>query len=123
MHERDVELAALGTFRTLGYDLRHGPELGPDAPGAERKDLQVAILTGRVRENLRRLNPYLAADSIDGLVRTLSHPPHPTLAGNNRWHHALLTDGMETEYRDAEIGEIRGSKARLVDFDDPASND
>ena len=123
VHERDVELAALGTFRTLGYDLRHGPELGPDAPGAERHDLQVAILAGRVRECLRRLNPYLAADSIDGLVRTLSHPPHPTLAGNNRWHHALLTDGMETEYRDAAIGEIRGSKARLVDFDDPASND
>ncbi|MEX2499350.1 MAG: type I restriction endonuclease subunit R [Wenzhouxiangellaceae bacterium] len=123
MHERDVELAALGTFRALGYDLRHGPELGPDAPGAERHDPRDVHLTSRVRETLRRLNPYLAADSIDGLVRILSHPPHPTLVRNNRWLHALLTDGMESEYRDSEVGEMRGGKARLVAFDDPNKND
>ena len=123
VHERDVELAALGTFRALGYDLRHGPELGPDAPGAERLDPREVVLTGRVRETLRRLNPYLAADTIDGLVRTLSHPPHPVLVRNNRWHHALWTDGMEAEYRDSEVGEMRGGNARLVDFDDPNEND
>jgi len=123
VHERDVELAALGTFRALGYDLRHGPELGPDAPGAERHDPRDVMLAGRVRETLRRLNPYLATDAIDGLVRTLSHPPHPVLIRNNRWHHALLTDGMEAEYRDSEVGEMRGGNARLVDFDDPNGND
>ncbi len=123
MHERDVELAALGTFRELGYDLRHGPELGPDAPGAERQAPRDVILAGRVREALHRLNPYLAADSIDGLVRTLSHPPHPVLVRNNRWHHDLVTGGMEIEYRDSEAGEMRGGKARLVNFDDPTEND
>ena len=123
VHERQVELAALGTFRGLGYDLRHGPELGPDAPGAERGAPEVVILAGRVRESLQRLNPYLAEDAIDGLVRILSDPQHPTLVRNNRWLHALLTDGMETEYRDSEVGEIRGGKARLVNFDHPASND
>jgi type I restriction enzyme R subunit len=30
---------------------------------------------------------------------------------------------MEVEYRDAAVGEIRGGRARLVDFDDPAEND
>ncbi|MDT8322211.1 MAG: type I restriction endonuclease subunit R [Xanthomonadales bacterium] len=65
----------------------------------------------------------MAADSIDGLVRTLSHPPHPALVRNNRWHHALLNGGMEIEYRDSAIGEMRGGKARLVDFDDPTEND
>ena len=123
VHERDVELAALGAFRALGYDLRHGPELGPDAPGTERQDARDVILSGRVRKALHRLNPYLAANALDGLVRPLSHPQQPTLTRNNRWHHALLIDGMEIEYRDAEVGEMRGGRARLVDFDDPAGND
>ena len=56
-------------------------------------------------------------------MRILSRPPHPTLIQNNRWFHALLTDGVEVEYRDATSGETRGGRARLVDFDNPAAND
>ena len=123
MNERDLELAALSTFKTLGYDLRHGPELGPDAAAAERDDLREVILAERVGAALRRLNPYLAKDASNGLLRSLTHPPHPTLVQNNRWQHALLNDGIEVEYRDAAIGELRGNKARLVDFDNPAAND
>ena len=60
---------------------------------------------------------------IEEVVRILSRPPHPTLIQNNRWFHALLTDGVEVEYRDAKSGETRGGRARLVDFDNPAAND
>src|SRR5262249_50679353 len=49
--------------------------------------------------------------------------PHPTLVQNNRWFHALLTDGVEVEYRDDKAGETRGGRVRLVDFDDPGAND
>src|SRR5690606_7352745 len=36
--------------------------------------------------------------------------------------HRLLVDGVTVEYRDAE-GAIRGAQARVIDFDDAASND
>ncbi len=57
------------------------------------------------------------------MVRILSRPPHPTLIQNNRWFHALLTDGVEVEYRDTKTGETRGGRARLIDFDNPAANE
>jgi type I restriction enzyme R subunit len=45
------------------------------------------------------------------------------LIENNRWFHGLLTDGVPVEYKDAQSGETRGGRARLVDFDNPADND
>ena len=42
---------------------------------------------------------------------------------NNRWFHALLTNGVKVEYRDTKTGEMRGGRARLVDFDNPGAND
>ena len=88
----------------------------------ERDDASQVMLTGRLASALHRLNPDLPHDTIEGVVRILSRPPHPTLIQNNRWFHAMLTDGVEIECRDAKSGEIRGRRARLVDFDNPATN-
>ncbi len=89
----------------------------------ERGDTSQAMLTGRLASALHRLNPDLPHDTIEGVVRILSRPPHPTLIQNNRWFHAMLTDGVEIECRDAKSGEIRGRRARLVDFDNSAANE
>ncbi|MBS0464906.1 MAG: type I restriction endonuclease subunit R, partial [Proteobacteria bacterium] len=123
VHEYDVELTALGQLRESGFDLRHGPELGPDAPGAERATHAECLLKGRLAAALQRINPHLPHDTLDGVARTLAHPPHPTLIQNNRWFHGLLVDGVPVEYRDAKSGEMRGGRARLIDFDNPAAND
>ena len=36
--ESDVEEAALGWLETLGYTIKHGPEIAFDADGGERAD-------------------------------------------------------------------------------------
>jgi type I restriction enzyme, R subunit len=123
MHEQDVEAAALEAFRALGFSLRHGPELGPQAPGSERATSGDWLLTSRLGRAIARLNPDLPHDAVEELVRVLSRPPHPTLIQNNRWFHAQLIDGVEIEHRDAKSGETRGGRARLVDFDQPAANE
>jgi len=123
MHEQDVEAAALEAFRALGFGLRHGPELGPQAPGSERATSADWLLTGRLSRAIARLNPNLPHDAVEEVVRILSRPPHPTFIQNNRWFHAQLTDGVEIEYRDAKTGETRGGRARLVEFDQPAANE
>ncbi|GAA4005654.1 type I restriction endonuclease subunit R [Comamonas faecalis] len=121
--EQDVELGALGLLRQSGFDLRHGPELGPDAPQPERASFADVVLSGRVASALQRLNPALSREALAGVAHTLLHPPHPTLIQNNRWLHGLLVDGVPVEYRDAKGGEMRGGRARLIDFDNPAAND
>lgn len=121
--ESNVELAALDQLRESGFDSRNGPELGPGALGSERATHAECLLNGRLAAALQRLNPNLPYDTLEGVIRTLAHPPHPTLIQNNRWFHGLLVDGVPVEYRDAKTGEMRGGRARLVDFDNPAAND
>ncbi|HET7931958.1 MAG TPA: type I restriction endonuclease subunit R [Rhodanobacteraceae bacterium] len=123
VHEADVEASALTCFREQGYDMRHGPELGPDTPAAERDALTDSLLAGRLAHAVQHLNPDLPEASVKDVVRTVSRPPHTDLAQNNRWLHGLLVDGVPVEYRDAKTGENRGTRARLVDFDQPDAND
>ena len=119
MDELTAELAASAWFESVrvrvisASDLTDERQFGPG----------LVILTTVLRGVISRLNPELPHDTVEEVVRILSHPPHPTLIQNNRWFHVLLTDGVEVEYRDARSGETRGGRARLVDFDNPAAND
>ena len=107
-------------FREIGVAVRCNAEI--DDAG-ERGDASQVMLKGRLATALHRHNPDLPHDSIEGVVRTLSQTPHPTLIQNNRWFHSLLTDGVAVEYRDAKRGGTRGGHARLIDFDNPGAND
>lgn len=118
--EQLVEDVAVVYFGTIGAVTMRGIEID-DAD--ERGDTSQVVLAGRLGSALRILNPDLPHGTIEEIARTLSHPPHPTLIQNNRWFHGLLTDGVPVEYRDAKAGETRGSRVRLVDFDNPAAND
>ena len=118
--EQLVEDVASVYFSTLDISTKRGVEI--DDAG-ERSDTTQCILQGRLAAVLHRLNPVLSHDAIEEVVRVLSRPPHPTLIQNNRWFHTQLTGGVEIEYLDNTISEIRGRRARLVDFEDPGAND
>ena len=119
MDELTAELAAAAWFESVRIPVISASELTEErqfGPGS-------VILTTVLSSVIRRLNPDLPHDTIEEVVRILSRPPHPTLIQNNRWFHALVTDGVEIEYRESTSGETRGDRARLVDFDNPAAND
>ena len=97
--------------------------LASEIDGAERFSAAEVVLQGRLKTALQRLNPLLPAETIDEVARILSRSPHPTLVQNNRWFHGLLTDGVEVTFRDARTGEMRGGRARLVDFERPEENE
>ena len=118
--EQLVEDVASVYFATLGISTKRGMET--DDAG-ERGDTTQCILQGRLTAVLHRLNPILPHDKIEEVVGVVTRPPHPTLIQNNRWFHTLLTDGVEVEYRDPANGEMRGGRARLVDFENPGAND
>src|SRR5437660_9729721 len=118
--EKLVEDVASVYFGSLGISTRTGSDI--DDAG-ERADLTRVLLEGRLAAALHRLNPKLPHEEVEQVVRTLSRPPHPTLIENNRWFHEQLTGGVEVSYRDAATGEMRGGRARIVDFDDSATNE
>ncbi|MEK6777221.1 MAG: type I restriction endonuclease subunit R [bacterium] len=120
--ESTVESAALAWLESLGWRVRHGLEIAPGEPGAERVDYAQVLLDARLRDALARLNPALPAEALDNAFRKLTRPEGPTLEVRNRAIHCLLVDGVTVEYRTRD-GSIRGAQARVLDFDDADNND
>lgn len=119
--ESTVESAALDLLEAVGWKIAHGPDVAPDTPSAERRDYGEVVLTQRLRDALARLNPTLPVETLDDAFRKLTRPEGAELTRRNRALHRLLVDGVTVEYRD--LGEIRGTQARVIDFDDPDNND
>jgi type I restriction enzyme R subunit len=122
MNENDVELTALAWLQQLGYELRHGPEIGPDQPGAERSDYSQVVLEGRLRQALQRLNPSVPADALEEAFRKLTRPDLPSLVANNHLVHKFLVEGVPVEYQRPD-GSLGGDLVRVLDFDNPENND
>lgn len=121
-NESTVEQAALAWLEGAGWQVRNGAEIAPGEPAAERDDYTQPILERRLRDALARINPGLPADALDEAFRKLTRPEGADLLARNRSLHRLVVDGVTVEYRDADGG-IRGAQTRVIDFDDPASND
>jgi len=120
INEKMVEDLALGFFESAGIPARLGSELS-DAGLAPERGLIGSVL----RDAILRLNPHLPGDkaAVEQVVRALRSPPHPTPLENNRWFHQQLIDGVALEYTDAKTKERRGTRAQLLNFDDPTKND
>lgn len=116
--ESDVEEAALSWLEESGWTIRHGAEMVPGELFAERDDYGQAVLAGRLRDALARLNPNLQPEALDDAFHRLMRPEGADLVARNRHLHRLMVDGVTVEYR-ATDGGIRGAQARVIDFEHP----
>ena len=120
--ESVVEEAALAWLETLGYAVKHGPEIAPGELWAERQDFGQVALEDRLRQALVRLNPTLPSEAVEDAFRRLTRPEGATHEARNRALHRMLVDGVTVEYRRSD-GSIAGTQASVLDFDDPGNND
>ena len=120
--ESTVEAVALDWLASLDWAVLHGPDIAPDTSAAERADHGEVVLTTRLRSALARLNPDLPDDALEDALRRLTRPAGATLEARNRDFHRMAVAGLDVEYPDTD-GRVRGDKVRVLDFDEPASND
>ena len=120
--ESEVESAALAWLESLGWAIKHGPEIAPSELFAERASYGEVVLKQRLRDALARLNPGLPQEALDEAFRKITHPEGATLEARNRAFHRMLTDGVTVEYR-RPGGSIAGAQASIFDFDNPEKND
>ncbi len=120
--EHELESLACEMFAQCGFfvfapgnSVRDGVEL--------RSSSRDILLMGQLTRAVQRINSALPESTISEAVKRVQAAPYPDLRHNNRWFHTLLTDGVEAEYRDSASGETRGGRVRLVDFDNPLSNE
>src|SRR4051812_11739278 len=101
--EEKIESIARDAFAQLGFAV--SAFWGVDREGVEpRADIRGAVLVERLTEAVRRINHTFPQAIVPEVVRRVLAPPHADLRQNNRWFHALLTDGVEVEYRDSATG-------------------
>jgi type I restriction enzyme, R subunit len=94
--ESDAEEAALSWLESLGYPIRHGPEIAYNIDGGERSD--------------------------PGYQDTLLRVEGPNLLARNRALHRMLVAGVNVEYTRSD-GSISGVQAKVIDFEQPEHND
>ena len=121
-HESEVEEAALQWLKDLGWSVKHGPDIAPDTPDAERDSYDQVILEQRLTDAIDGLNADLPYQAREDAVRKLTRPEGAMLETRNRSFHRMLIDGVSIEYREQD-GSIRGDQAKVVDFDNPWNND
>jgi len=120
--ESVVEQAALAWLESLRWTVKHGPDIAPGEPLAERSEYSQVVLVDRLRQTLARLNAKLPTEALDDAFRKLTRPEGATLEARNRALHRLLVDGVNVEYRRKD-GSIAGAQAKVIDFEDPENND
>ncbi|MCE9520065.1 MAG: hypothetical protein K8R87_11010 [Verrucomicrobia bacterium] len=69
--ESIVKDAALEWFGELGYAVGHGPYLASGEPVAKRDSFSEVVLMERLREAIRRLNPFTPSRTLVTLRDTL----------------------------------------------------
>ncbi len=96
-------------------------DFGPDSLLGRTSDGEV-VLTRRLRERLKALNPGLPeaayADAVRQLTTTLIAQ---TLVAANREQYALIRDGVPVSFRNHKNALVR-ERLRVFDFDKPENN-
>ena len=122
--ESDAEEAALGWLESLGYTIRHGPEIAFGVDGGERSDpgYHDTILQNRLHRALTRLNPGLPPPAVFDAYRKVLLVEGTDPLVRNRALHRMLVGGVNVEYTRSD-GSIAGAQAKVIDFDRPEHND
>ena len=119
--ESIIEETALEWLKDLGYTIVFGGDIAPEEPAAERENYGEVILSGRLKDALKRINPNVPPEALEDAYRKVTRPSSVSLVGNNRAFHKMLADGIEVEYR--HEGRIKGDKVWLIDFENLENND
>ncbi|MBJ2119403.1 type I restriction endonuclease subunit R [Arthrobacter sp. MSA 4-2] len=121
-NENVVEQAALEYFAEMGYHRLRGPIIAPGEPASERGSYEDVMLTGRLRDAIRRVNPGTGPALIEEAVKRVQRAESQSPIDENARLHKLITEGVPVEHR-GEDGLLRTSRLWLVDFESPGNND
>lgn len=131
-----VEQPAIGLFEDIGWEtvsaaeeiFGTNPHPGPLPKGEGvslgRTTKMEAVLAGRLRTALEKLNSSLPAEAItsamDDLTRNRSAM---SPAAANREVHELLKQGIKVSVPDKERGGQKTERVRVIDWENPEAND
>ena len=81
--ESVVEEATLEWLDGLGYTVLNGPDIAPDGEAQERESYQQVVLTDRLDDKLRELNPGIPPAALVDARKKLLAPVSQSLIGGS----------------------------------------
>jgi type I restriction enzyme R subunit len=117
-----AEDPTLAWLADLGWTVVGGHEIAPGSPGAERANWTEVVLTARLGGAIAKLNPELTPAAAALVVARVKATASPQVIRDHEDSHSLLTEGVPVTWSDTD-GLERSTRARLVDFQNPANND
>ncbi|MEI7522494.1 MAG: type I restriction endonuclease subunit R [Candidatus Saccharibacteria bacterium] len=121
MTEDKVEQDSLEKLASLGWQILHGPEIGPDGSG-ERKYTDV-VLENMLKFALSKINPIYESATIGQAVTKIVRSSDANLLLDNKNFHEMLFDGIDIESRVPGSEDVRTVKVNLFDFEHPENNE
>lgn len=120
-----VEQPAIGLFAELGWQTLAAMEeaFGPHGTLGRETSGEV-VLVSRLRAALEQLNPKLPSEAIAAAIDELTRDRSAMLLEQaNREVYGLLKEGVKVSVPDKERGGQKTERVRVLDWDQPASND
>ena len=111
-----VELPAHKVFEELGYETLDGKDVH-----SERNSYNDVILTSRLNDKIRKLNPNLPEIVYESTINKVKSLSNPTVIENNREFHDMLLAGVKVAYRHDD--KTMHVVVQLIDFKNPQNND
>ena len=121
--EDALELEAIAILETLGWESVncYSEQCGLQNP-IGRETRQDVILTPRLLQALRKLNPTLPDEALAYAVDELKRDRSTTIENANRDIYSLLKDGILAPFKD-ENGDDQSEKVQIIDWKNPEAND
>ena len=119
--ENTIEEFAIELLERLGYQYIYAPDIAHDGEKPERASYEVVLLTERLQNAIRRINPKVPADSQEEAFKEIQRINSPELLTNNESFHRMLTEGINVSYQ--KDGHDRGDLVWMIDFKNPENND
>ena len=136
--ENTIEEFAIELLERLGYQYIYAPDIAHDLPAGkaggerpERNSYEDVLLTERLQNAIRRINPKVPIDSQEEALKEIQRINSPELLANNEQFHRMLTEGINVSYQKdlpASVGQAGGREDRgdlvwLIDFENPENNE
>lgn len=112
--EDQLEQRCLDWFEAIGYARVSGYDIAPDGDTPERGDYRQLVLTGRLLQQLRVINPHIPLATLEQVADQISKPESLVLIQNNQAFHKLLLEGVKVEFKRDGVDET--DHVQLVDF-------
>ncbi len=90
INEDQLEQLCPDWFREGSFEYVYGPDIAQDGNSPERSDYRQVVLTNRLLDSIKRINPYIPQSTLEEAAHSVAKPDHPSLIQNNRAFQRLL---------------------------------